>query len=72
MQHTLNLTPEELELYPGKGYIIMKHDPLMEPGDTILLTYGREQIPMTVTHIETTPHVYKGWAVVGLEAIRES
>ncbi len=72
MQHTLNLTPEELALYPGKGYIIMKHDPLMEVSDMVLLTHAREQIPMTVTAIETSPHVYKGWAVVGVEAIRES
>ena len=52
MQHTLQITPEELKKYPAKGGILTSVNPMIEPGDTVLLTAGRNQVSMQVTEVE--------------------
>jgi hypothetical protein len=51
MHYTLNITPEELDKFPQKGGILTKNGPY-EPGDTIHMTAGKQQVSMQVTEVE--------------------
>ena len=66
MQHTLNITPEELAKYPQKGYIKMKYNSDIYEGDTLHLTADRKQVSVQVTEVDTD-HVRSGYAVYGVK-----
>ena len=51
MHYTLNLPQQELAKFPTKGGILTKNGPY-EPGDTIHLTAGKQQVSMEVLEVE--------------------